>query len=279
MKPAPFEYRRVTNAEEAVAALAHGAGGAKLLAGGQSLVPMLNLRLAPVDLLVDISGAADLRRTTDTADGVVFGACVTHAEIEDGAAPDPAGGLMRRIAGGIAYRAIRNAGTIGGSLALADPSAEWPVALLALGATVEALGPAGARTTPMHAFLRGAYATALDETEMVTRITVPRVSAGARWGVFKLCRKTGEFATSVAVALIDPGRGVRRIALGGTGGAPLLLEKTAAVLDGKPWSAALAERVTEAARAELGASDRGFDSFAFQVHSTSILRAVKEALA
>ena len=91
MKPAPFEYRRVTNAEEAVAALAHGAGGAKLLAGGQSLVPMLNLRLAPVDLLVDISGAADLRRTTDTADGVVFGACVTHAEIEDGAAPDPRG--------------------------------------------------------------------------------------------------------------------------------------------------------------------------------------------
>jgi carbon-monoxide dehydrogenase medium subunit len=279
MKPAPFDYARVTNTAEAVAALSRDEGGAKLIAGGQSLVPMLNLRLAPVDLLVDIGGIAELRQSQETGDAVGLGACVTHAEIEDGAAPDPARGLMRRVAGGIAYRAIRNAGTIGGSLALADPSAEWPVTLLALGAKVETLGPAGARTIPVETFLLGAYTTALAENELITRIAVPRVSPEARWGVFKLCRKTGEFATSVAVVVIDAGRGVRRIALGGTGGAPLLLERTAATLDGKAWSLALADRIAEAVRAELAATDRGFDAFALQVHAASIVRAAREALA
>jgi carbon-monoxide dehydrogenase medium subunit len=279
MKPAPFEYRRVASAAEAVAALSGGEGGAKLIAGGQSLVPMLNLRLAPVDLLVDVGGIAELRRWQETGDAVSLGACVTHAEIEDGAAPDPARGLMRRIAGGIAYRAIRNAGTIGGSVALADPSAEWPVALLALDARIEALGPAGSRTIPVGAFLRGAYTTALAENELITRVTIPRLSPEARWGVFKLCRKTGEFATSVAVVAIDPASGLRRIALGGTGGAPLLLDRTAAALDGTPWSDALADRVAQSARAELGASGRGFDAFALHVHAASITRAAKEAVA
>src|SRR5699024_10922458 len=125
MKPAPFEFAQPATTEEAIALLQGREGMAAAMAGGQSLVPMLNLRLAPLELVVDLSRVETLKSVSERGASVVFGACVTHAAIEDGRTPDPADGLMRRIAGGIAYRAIRNRGTIGGSVALADPAAEW----------------------------------------------------------------------------------------------------------------------------------------------------------
>ena len=98
-----------------------GSTGARILAGGQSLVPMLNLRLSSATLLVDIRQISELRQATESVDTVIFGACVRHAEIEDGVVPDPAIGMMRHVARHLAYRAVRNRGTIGGSVALADP--------------------------------------------------------------------------------------------------------------------------------------------------------------
>jgi carbon-monoxide dehydrogenase medium subunit len=148
MKPARFEYVRPSTLAQAVGALA-GAADARVMAGNQSLGPMLNLRIARPTLVVDISRLSELRRVETDDTGITIGACVTHSAIEDGEAPDAANGLMRRVAGGIAYRAVRNRGTIGGSLAHADPAADWPPVLMALDAEVNIRGPKGGRSLPV----------------------------------------------------------------------------------------------------------------------------------
>ena len=280
MKPAPFDYARPADLDEAIGLLDGRGGMAKVLAGGQSLVPMLNLRLAPAELLVDISRLPELAGAEGRDGVVVLGACVTHAAIEDGAVPDPARGLLKTVAGGIAYRAIRNRGTIGGSMALADPSAEWPAVLMALDATLEIRGPGGARRLGAGDFVQGAYTTALGEAEILERISIPRLDASARWGFHKTCRKSGEFATSLAVIVVDPERSVSRAVLGATAGAPLSLARTAARLaEGGPWSEAREKALKEAMQADLAEAGRAFDDFEERVHGATILRAARAALA
>src|SRR5262245_61563170 len=155
MKPAAFDYVRPSTVAEALAALA-STPGARVLAGGQTLGPMLNLRLAQPPLLVDITRIGELAAVTEEKDAVTVGATVTHAAIEDGRVPDPAGGFLSRVARGIAYRAVRTRGTIGGSLAHADPSADWLTCLTALRAEVVIAGPTGSRRVPLSGFVRGA---------------------------------------------------------------------------------------------------------------------------
>ena len=126
MKSAPFDYVSAASVEDAAERLTAGAGGAVVISGGQSLMPLLALRLAPADTLVDISGIASLRVAQSIPGGARIGAGITHAEIEDDEITDPTAGFLKRVAAGIAYRSIRNHGTIGGSVALADPAADWP---------------------------------------------------------------------------------------------------------------------------------------------------------
>lgn len=221
MKPVAFDYQRPRDLTAAIALL--GEGNAKLLAGGQSLGPMLNLRLVRPAMLIDLAGIAELRECERTADGVRLGALVTHAAIEDGGVPDPTGGILPRVAAGIAYRAIRNRGTIGGSLAHADPAADWLAALAALGATAIITGASGKRRIPVADFVEGAFQTVLGETEILTAIDIPAVSARARWGWVKICRKPGEFAQAIGAVLRDPARGVSRAVIGATHGAPIIL--------------------------------------------------------
>jgi carbon-monoxide dehydrogenase medium subunit len=280
MKPAPFELVQPHTVQEVISQLRGRDGMAKVMAGGQSLVPMLNLRLAPLELVIDLSRIAELKTVSEHNDAVVFGACVTHAAIEDGRTPDPTGGLMRRVAGGIAYRAVRNRGTIGGSVALADPSAEWVSLLVALDATIEAHGPDGARQIPARDFVVGAYMTVLDEEELLTALVVPKFSASARYGYYKMCRKTGEYANSLAIAVRDPDRQYCRLVVGATGGAPLILEQAQQVFcDAVGWSHSVERALRDAADADLAAAHHDFDDFAKDVHRASVLAAVKEALA
>ena len=124
--------------------MAEAKGAAKIMAGGQSLGPMLNLRLVQPDLIIDITGLAELKHAERSGDELVIGACVTHGDIEDGRIPDVTRDAMRRVAGGIAYRAVRNRGTIGGSLSHADPAADWVSALPALGARIRLRSPSRA---------------------------------------------------------------------------------------------------------------------------------------
>jgi carbon-monoxide dehydrogenase medium subunit len=228
MKPVPFELVPAANLAAATELLRQHAG-ARVLAGGQSLGPMLNLRLARPAMLVPIGQLAELCAVEDAADAITIGAGVTHAAISDGRTPDIGDRVLARIAEGIAYRAVRNRGTLGGSLAHADPAADWLCTLMALDASVLTVSPAGPRTIALGHFVSGAFRTVLRRGEIVQAIRIPRPSAEARFGYYKACRKPGEFAHAMAAIAIDPARGRRRAVIGAVGGAPIVLEGEAAV--------------------------------------------------
>lgn len=213
MKAARFEYVRPSDLEQALMTLAQAEGGAKLLAGGQSLGPMLNLRLARPSLLVDVSRLEALARVEDIGRAWRIGAGVTHSRLEDMQGQLAGGEMLCDVATGIAYRAIRNRGTIGGSIAHADPASDWPLALAALGATVNIRGIGGARAIPVEEFVLGPFTTALRDDEIIETIEVPKLSRAGRYGYYKFCRKTGEFAEASAAAVFDPDSRAARIYL------------------------------------------------------------------
>ena len=224
MKAAAFDYERPASLTQAIELLGSGERFAKVLAGGQSLGPMLNLRLVTPELLVDVTKIPELTRLEDEGDAVVLGACVTHAAIEDGRVPDGTRGVMARVARGIAYRGVRNRGTIGGSLAHADPSADWLASLAALGAEVIIFGASGRRTAPVAGFMVGVFETSLAPDEILEAVRIPKLSAGAQWGFYKVCRKTGEFAQAMAAVLWDPERDIRRAVVGATESTPVVVD-------------------------------------------------------
>ena len=223
MKPAAFDYVRPKDVGEALKALA--GADAKPIAGGQSLGPMLNLRLARPRLLVDVSRIPALREIADEGDGWRIGAAVTHAELED----RPLAGCepLASVARVVAYRAVRNRGTVGGSLAHADPAADWPLALAVLDATVRLTGPSGKREIKADAFMTAPFTTQLQDDEIVESIRVPKLGSGARWGYYKFCRKTGEFPAAAAALLLDPQRRVARLFAGALDRPPQPLETLA----------------------------------------------------
>lgn len=230
MKPAQFEYTRPKSMQEAIALLSDAEANAKVIAGGQSLGPMLNLRLARPGKLVDIRHLPQLRAVRADSKSFAIGATLTHAEIEDVAFEDFSRGLLPFVARGIAYRAVRNRGTVGGSLAHADPAADWVSTMAAIGATIVISGPGGERRVPAQQFLIGAFTSEVSTTEILTAIELPRLSATVRWGYYKICRKTGEFAKAIGVTIQDAQLGLFRILAGSTEGRPLLLTRSGEML-------------------------------------------------
>ena len=232
MKSAQFEYQQAASTADALRFLKE----AKAIGGGQSLGPMLNLRLVRPGRLVDVSAVSEARRCERRDDGVLIGGATTHAEIEDGALDDllrdsPAlAAMLRHVAGGIAYRAVRNRGTLAGSLAHADPAADWVLAMNALDAQLELSSPSGTRRLPMAQFMSGAFTTALHDGELLTGVLVPRMSPDMRWGYVKFCRKTGEFAEASAAAVFDPVQGSARLVIGALDGAPARLHQFASAV-------------------------------------------------
>jgi carbon-monoxide dehydrogenase medium subunit len=245
MKAAAFELARPDSLDQAIAMLA--SDGGRVLAGGQSLGPMMNLRLARPDRLVQIGGLPELSGVAADADAVTIGACVTHAALADGLAPDIGGDVLARVADGIAYRAVRNRGTIGGSLCHADPAADWVTVLTALGAAILLRGPNGPRTLPIADFIVGAFRTALGPGEILCAVRVPRLPSDARWGYVKACRKPGDFAHAMTAVLVTAG--ARRVVVGALGGRPLLLEGESASVEGVTGALRTIEGLDEVRRA------------------------------
>jgi aerobic carbon-monoxide dehydrogenase medium subunit len=277
MKAAAVDYARPRSLVEALDLLARAGAEARVMAGGQSLVAMMNLRVAAPSLVIDISRLPALVNALDDGNSVTFGACVTHAAIEDWRVPDPSRGLMPRVAQTLAYRAIRTRGTIGGSLALADPAAEWPAVLTALDAEAILAGAGGRRTVKCADFITGICQTRLGDGEIVEMVRVPKLSEAARWGYLKLARKSGEFALSLAVAVHDAARNYARIVLGATDGAPLRLDETARLCAGGPPEP---DALSQAIAADLDrAADRHFDAFRRNLHAVAATRVVRQALA
>jgi aerobic carbon-monoxide dehydrogenase medium subunit len=245
-----------------------------VIAGGQSLLAMMNLRLASPGLLIDIGRLPELTAVSDETDVVTLGACVTHAAIEDGRVADPSRGLMPRVAATLAYRAIRTRGTIGGSLAMADPAAEWPVVLAALDAEVVVRGANGQRALRCAEFTTGIFETRLAQNEIIEQLRIPKLSADARSGYVKLCRKAGEFANALAVAVADPARSHWRVVLGVANGPPLVLDSASGLL-----SEHRNRELREAVSADLDrAADRHFDEFQRNLHTVAAMRAMQQVL-
>jgi aerobic carbon-monoxide dehydrogenase medium subunit len=271
MKPVAFDYARPASVAEAVRMLA-AEPSAKVLAGGQTLGPMLNLRLAQPALLVDITRIPELAAVSEDADAVSIGATVTHAAVEDGRVADPTGGFLRQVARGIAYRAVRNRGTIGGSLANADPAADWLSCLTALGADVVIAGAAGTRGVRLATFVRGAMETELAGDELLVAVRVPKFSRAARFGFHKICRKTGEFADAIGVAVHDPERQQTWIAASTGVGPPVVIDARDLLLDGGelPRAADLQRRLTQAGLAG--------DAYDLKLHAIAVRRAIVQVL-
>jgi carbon-monoxide dehydrogenase medium subunit len=278
MKPAVFGYERPRDLRAALAVLSQAEASTKIIAGGQSLGPMLNLRLVEPQLIVDISGLAELKQIERRGDELVLGACVTHADIEDGRVPDVTRGAMQGVAANIAYRAVRNRGTVGGSLSHADPAADWVSALSALGAKLTLRSLAGARTVKMEDFIVGALECALQAGEIVETIRVPAMPASAHWGYVKACRKTGEFAHAIGAVMIDPSAATARVVIGAIDAAPIVITDATELFGGRvagDYKERFDARVADAILAKAGVSNAAHR----HVHVNVLKRAIRGAAA
>ena len=232
MKPPPFAYECPTEVADAVALLAQHGPDARPLAGGQSLVPLLNFRLARPTVLVDLNRVKVLGRITVEDGTLRIGAMARQAAVE--ADPDVARGwpLLTEAIGHIAHPQIRNRGTIGGSLAHNDPAAELPAVMLALDAQMIAQGPEGTRTVQAEDFFAGTMETALAPDELLTEIWVPALPDGTGWAFQEAARRQGDFAlVAVAVLLRPSSDGIdARVVVTGTGDGPQRIRAAEAVL-------------------------------------------------
>ncbi len=228
MKPAPFEYHRPGTLDEALALLAARGGEAKPLAGGQSLIPAMNFRLARPAALVDLNGVAELAyvRPAEGGGDLRIGAMTRQRAVERSAPVQRAAPLLAEAMPCIAHPQIRNRGTVGGSLAHADPAAELPAVMLALDARLEVRGRSGARTIPAAEFFTGFFGTALAPDELLVEIALPPLPARSGTAFVEVARRHGDYAlvgVAVLVTLEERGRcRAARIALLSVGGGPVL---------------------------------------------------------
>jgi carbon-monoxide dehydrogenase medium subunit len=244
VKPAPFAYKKARSVDDALSLMA-SEPEARLLAGGQTLIASLNMRLSAPPLLIDINGIDGLDRIERSNGNVRIGALVRHAQAERDETIARAAPLIARALPHIAHPAIRNRGTIGGSIAYADPAAELPACLLALGGEVIARGPGGERSIAADDFFKGLFETALAPGEMVTAIRVPAAAESSRFGFAELARRHGDYAlVGLAASAEANGRGMRNVRLAFFGVANTAVRARAA-------EAALAEGDVDSAVAAL----------------------------
>ncbi len=236
MKPAPFDYHRPASLAEVFDLLERYGDDGRVLAGGQSLVPALNMRLATPRAVIDINRLPDLDAIRPTPDGLVIGALARHEAIERSPLVREHAPLLAMAMPHVGHVAIRTRGTVGGSVALADPAAELPACVVALGATIRVAGRRGRREVPAADFFRGVYTTALEPGELVTEVVVPRAAAGWRPGFDEVARRHGDFALAglAAQVRVDGGAvAAARLVFFGVGTAPVRARRTEDALAGR----------------------------------------------
>jgi aerobic carbon-monoxide dehydrogenase medium subunit len=258
VKPATFEYHAPAGADDVVALLGKLGDGAKVIAGGQSLVPMLALRLAVFEHLIDLCRVASLRGIEQLDGSVLIGAATTQAAIGRSELVARAVPLLSRATPLIGHFQIRNRGTIGGSLAHADAAAEYPAVALALDATVRALSPRGPRDIPAAVFFTGVWSTDLAPDELLTGVTFPAWDRPCGFAIEEFASRRGDFAiagAAVAVALDTAGRNarIRRVGIGlfGLGPTPLRAAAAEAMLAGAAIGDVSPEEIGQAAMSDL----------------------------
>jgi aerobic carbon-monoxide dehydrogenase medium subunit len=239
VKPAPFAYAKARSLDHAIALL-DGAPEARVLAGGQSLMPALNMRLSAPPLLVDINGVSELARIAQPNGQIELGGLVRHAQAEHSQDVARLAPLLSKAIPHIAHPAIRNRGTIGGSIALADPAAELPACLLALGGEIEIAGRAGRRTVAADTFFKGLFETALAPGEIISAIRIPVAQPRDRFGFAELARRHGDYALVGLAAAARAEPPAIRLAYFGVGTTPVRARTTETALAGGDLDAAVA---------------------------------------
>ncbi len=214
MKPARFEYVRPRDLAHTLEILAENPGAARLLAGGQSLMPLLNMRLASPAILVDINRLTEIRGIIDVGNVIRVGAMTRYRELETSPLITAELPLLSYALRQVAHPAIRNRGTIGGSLAMADPAGEMPACALALDATIIARSVRGERRIEVDDFLRGVWETALEEDEAVVAVEYPKLGPGGRFAFIEFARRQGDFALTGLILVTGGGAGPRCVVFG-----------------------------------------------------------------
>jgi carbon-monoxide dehydrogenase medium subunit len=282
VKPPPFEYLAAGSVEDAVAALAGHDGEAKILAGGQSLVPMLNFRLLGPAVLVDINPIAGLDFVEQSNVGLRIGALTRHRTLETSSAVRERFPVLGAAMAYVAHLAIRNRGTIGGSLSHADPAAELPLIACLLDAEIEAVGVMGRRTIAARDFFVGALTTDLQADEIVTEIRLPALPAGTGWGFEEVARRSGDFALAAVAATVSMKGseiGEARLAVTGAGETPVRIAAAEALLTVQAFDADVIAAAADAAKEAAAPSSDLHASADYRRHLIGVLarRAIETA--
>jgi len=280
VKPAPFAYHRAHSVGEAVALLADLGDEAKILAGGLSLVPMMNFRLARPSALIDVTRVEGLSYLRAGRDGLRIGALTTHRTVETtrDQAVLSGYGVLPRAARWIGHYPIRSRGTFGGSIAHADPASEWCLLAVLLGAQIVLTGPQGRREVPAAEFFQGYYTTAARPDEMITELWFPRPEPHAVLTEF--APRQGDFAVVAAAVATDVAGGVcrsGRVVLGGVGPQPVQVQTSA--LAGQPAGPGTWQAMGEQAASQIDPPDdtHGTSEYRRRLTATLVSRALAEA--
>lgn len=242
MKPAPFAYKKARSINQAINLLSEHSD-ARVLAGGQSLIATLNMRLSAPSLLIDINGIGGLDTIEEKNGAVEIGALVRHVQAEHSDTIAKLVPLIARAMPHIGHAAIRNRGTLGGSIAFGDPAAELPACLLALDGQVEATGPKGKRTIKVQDFFKSLFETALGPHEILTALRIPAANSDTRTGFAELARRHGDYAIAgLAATAHGTGKGLKdvRLAYFGVGDTPIRARNSEAALESGDIEAAVA---------------------------------------
>jgi aerobic carbon-monoxide dehydrogenase medium subunit len=284
MKAPPFAYARARNLAEVFDLLERHGEAAKILAGGQSLMPALNMRLSSPELLIDISRLSEHAGIFVKDNHVHIGALTTHAAIGESADIRKHLPLLADAVAHIAHPAIRNSGTFGGSLAMADPAAEWPACCVALDAQIVLASNAGARRVAARDFFQGLYATAMKPFEVLTEVVIPIPGAGYRHAFLELARRRGDYAIVGVAALAKVANATLsdvRLSYLGASEKPLLATKTSQVFDFKQFSETALKQARQVLATELEPTADLYSSAATKLHLAQVLtaRAMKQLVA
>jgi carbon-monoxide dehydrogenase medium subunit len=255
VKPAPFTYHAAKTADEAVAKLAElSADDGRILAGGQSLVPMMAFRMARPAHLIDINNVAGFDRLAVEGDTLSIAPCVRHAAFHRPAAPGPTGALLASVVAHIAHYPIRLRGTFCGSLAHADPASEWCLTAVTLGADIVTLAGRGSRIIAADDYFQGMMMTALADDELLREVRLPLLPDDTRFGFYEFSRRAGDYAIAMALATYRLRDGVivePRLGIGGAEERPRRMAQAEAVLAGQKPGAELFRAAGEAAAAAI----------------------------
>ena len=267
MKPASFSYRKPTSIAEALALLKAFGEDGKIIAGGQSLVPSMNFRLARPETLIDINHIPDIQGVKDGGDHLDIGAVTRHATFHQPVSPCPLGRMLTKVVANIAHYPIRQRGTFGGSLSHADPASEWCLVATTMGAELEIHGQNGPRRVPVAQYFRGTFVTAVGRDELLARIRLPKLPAGWGSGFYEFSRRKGDFALAMSLAALKVEGGVitgARLGLGAVAAHPTRLESLEAALIGQP--------ATPDTFAAIGAKARGMVTPSGDIHGSAEYR-------